>query len=194
VLITPTRKNGLGQRQKPHKCCRCGIYEDYDEYPEKSDIKAWAHIDNDKCTFSYGLSGTFRLREAITPHEEHNSDKLLLCNRCLSNIGYDPYYDVECKRCHVMYQRWFHSEKGGFGCNSEIKTSEGKYYIYGWYGSKYDMNSVTFNVSKLPDNLNESDMICDNCIDSLCQKGVCTHNDRYKSDPRYSIPIHSVMP
>jgi uncharacterized protein YfaT (DUF1175 family) len=80
-----------------------------------------------------------------------------------------------------MWQRWSVSDWGGFGCNSSVRTClkgmldvpDGQWCIHGGYGSKYDMSVIRFSTSELPDILHKDDLICDDCIDGLYEKGIC---------------------
>ncbi len=92
---------------------------------------------------------------------------------CINNFDYelsDNY--VRCEKCNKQYEKWYSEHNGGYKCDSSIfideKINEKK--LSGWYGSKYDFSTIYFTNKIVLDEYEIDDLICDNCIDKLCEK------------------------
>lgn len=136
--------------------------------PISTVIKSWAHIEG-KRTFSYGLSGTFEfvnLSKDLQPG-------CVMCRFCMNKHEYVPYLCVSCDHCHKNYQGCMRltDVENGFGCAANVEP----YGICCGYGSKYDDQVLRFtDPSDVQSHrLQLGHRICDDCISTLIDHGVC---------------------
>lgn len=147
-------------------CAQCAIsWQEFTSFPDNSDLQCWAHFnDSDKNVFQYGLQGML-----ILESERIFEDDDYLCCTCLAQYKNHPYLGVQCANCSKFYRSFYYNE--GFDCATNVL---GDGLIPG-YGSKYDMQQLSFIEGKFPAHLpkdkpNET-LVCDSCIDSWIKNG-----------------------
>ncbi len=163
--------NNYNKRQPNQQCTKCSKKWKDDQFPEGSDVLAWAMV-RSKNTFDYGINGSFKL---INPQTFGIADEklqdALVCNGCLSTMSYEPLINIECDVCHKTFGN--NDCEAGDGCAARVYDD----HISGGYGSKHDSfghdDDIPFTNYERPAWLAYKSMICDGCIDSLLERGIC---------------------
>jgi hypothetical protein len=168
------------------ECKLCHVKFKDATFPKDSHILAWANISKNN-TFTYGLSGSFKITSNILLEEGDH-----VCNQCLINLKYEPHLNIECSVCHKYYQS-IYDDKSGIGCAAWIHDKS----ISGGYGSSYDSFSereqVTFAIER-PEHMKYGELICDTCISNLIQKGICMNPECYSDSYSDSVTVNSILP
>lgn len=75
-----------------------------------------------------------------------------------------------CHSCNKTFEELFTcSSNQALGCAAEVYET----YIRGYYGSrKYDDHRIDF-MENVQNDLKPGDIICDDCIDELIERGIC---------------------
>ena len=92
----------------------------------------------------------------------------IICLQCLNQHHHEIVYAI-CSLCPQKYKSMFGEEIQGTRCCSTTTEK----YIIGEYGSYYDDDKFYF-VKSRPEYIKPGCNICDNCIDTLVKKGICT--------------------
>lgn len=81
------------------------------------------------------------------------------------NIG---RYSVKCSWCTRIYKFGSISPTQAVDCASEVRTINGKHYIFSHYLSSFDGSVYQVNLMKSWDKyLSEGDLLCDKCLNSI---------------------------
>lgn len=74
-----------------------------------------------------------------------------------------------CNLCKKIFEELFeNSSNQAFDCAAEVY----KTHIRGYYGSRYDDCRINF-VGGMPNELKLGNIVCDECINELIEKGIC---------------------
>jgi hypothetical protein len=112
-------------------------------------------------------------------NEDLTSDQGVLCDKCLSQMAFEPYLSFECNKCHKQFTDIFlpfgYKSNSAYGCASIVCDN----HIKCNFGSKFDSDResefVKF-VGERPDNIICGSNLCDVCIDELINTGICAYN------------------